>query len=336
MMGGMRNLVLALLLAIPLPPSSFIYENPAADQAIRRAMSATYNLDLIEARRAARSLQTSHPDHPVGFVLEAETYWWEAQIDPTRDDIEDQFFKIQEKAISIGEKALKDKKYPAVEIQGYLASAWGSKARFRLTQSGLGPRTVMDGRTAHNYADEVYRADPKYTDILVGIGAYNYFTGRIPAILKPFAFLLGASGDPVLGLQQLRTAAEKGRYARTEAKIVLFTALMKDGAYADSFKVLQGMMSEYPANHALYAWVTEWYLEQGKKTDGIAYFEKLQTDKLPSSIKLAQYALFQKAILQAENDRNAEALATLKRVRTLGTPEPALSRTVAAMEKALK
>ena len=335
-MSRMRTLILSVLLATPVPAASFIYQDPAADQAIRRSMSATYNLDLADARRAARILQGTHPDHPVGFVLEAETYWWEAQIDPTRDDIENQFFTIQDKAISIGEKALKAKKYPDVEIRAYLASAWGSKARFRLTQNGVGLKTVMDGRTAHNYADEVYKADATYTDILVGIGAYNYFTGRIPAILKPFAFLLGASGDPVLGLQQMRTAAEKGRYARTEAKIVLFTALMKDGAYSDSFKVLQGLMSDYPANHALYAWVTEWYLDQGKKAEGIAYFEKFQADKLPSSTKLAQYALFQKAILQAENDKNADALATLKRVRMLGVPEAALGRTVAAMEKALK
>ena len=332
----MVTLLLALVLAAPAAAPSFIYEDPAADQAIRRAMSATYNLDLADARRVARSLQGTHPDHPVGFLLEAETYWWEAQIDPMRDDIETQFFAIQDKTISIGEKALKGKKYPAVEIQAYLASAWGSKARFRLTQSGVGYRTVMDGRAAHNYAEEVFKADPKYTDILVGIGAYNYFTGKVPAILRPLAFLLGASGDPVLGLQQLRTAAEKGRYGRTEAKIVLFTALMKDEAYADSLKVVQGLMSEYPANHALYAWVTEWYLDQGKKTDGIAYFEKFHADKLPVSRKLAQYALFQKAILQAENDKNADALATLRRVRGLGTPEPALSRTVAAMEKALK
>jgi hypothetical protein len=332
----MLTLLLTLLLGSPVPGASFIYEDPTADQAIRRAMNATYNLDLAEARRAARSLQGTHPDHPVGFLLEAETYWWESQIDPTRDDIEKQFFTIQDKTIAIGEKALKAKKYPTIEIQAYLASAWGSKARFRLTQSGVGYRTVMDGKTAHNYAEEVYKADPKYTDILVGIGAYNYFTGRIPAILKPLAFLLGASGDPVLGLQQLRTAAEKGRYARTEAKIVLFTALMKDGAYADSFKVLQGLMSDYPANHALYAWVTEWYLDQGKKADGVAYFEKLQADKLATSTKLAQYALFQKAILQAENDKNADALATLRRVRGLDVPEAALLRSVAAMEKALK
>jgi hypothetical protein len=336
MMSRMRSLFLAVLLATPAPAPSFIYEDPAADQAIRRAMGSTYHLDLAEGRRAARTLEETHPDHPVGFVLEAATYWWEAQMDPTRDDIKKQFFTIQDKAISIGDKALTAKKYPTVEIQAYLTSAWGSKARFRLTQSGVGLKTVLDGRTAHNYAAKVYTADPNYTDILVNIGAYNYFTGKIPGILKPFAFLLGAKGDAVLGLQQMRTAAEKGRYARTEAKTVLFFALMKDGAYADSFKVLQGLMSEYPANHVLYGWVAEWYRGQEKKTDGIAYFEKLQADKLPLSTTLAQYALYQKAILQAENDKKADALATLKRVWTLGTPEAALSRSGTAMEKKLK
>jgi hypothetical protein len=341
MMSAMRiptTLLLALVLAagvIAAPATSFIYEDPAADQAIRRTMHATYSLDLPEARRLARGLQRTHSDHPVGYVLDAETYWWEAQADPTRKEIENQFFAAQEKAVEVGEKALNAKKYPTVEVQSYLASAWGSKARFRLTQHGVGWSTVRDGMRAHGYAEEVFKADPKYTDILVGIGAYNYFTGKLPSILKPFAFLLGARGDAALGLQQIRTAMEKGRYARTEAKIVLFTALMKDAAYADSLKVLQGLMTDYPANYALYPWVTQWYLEQEKITDGIAYFEKLNADKLPSSVKLAQYALFQKAVLQAQNDKTADAKATLRRLRTLGNADAALSRSVVAMEKDL-
>ena len=80
------------------------------------------------------------------------------------------------------------------EIKAYLASAWGSKARFRLTQDGVGWSTVRDGMHAHGYAEEVYKAAPNYTDILVGIGAYNYFTGKIPTVLKPFAVLFGARG----------------------------------------------------------------------------------------------------------------------------------------------
>ena len=331
----MQTTLLALVLATAAQSQTFIYQNPAADQAIRRTLQATYSLDLEEARRAARELQRTHADHPVGFLLEGETYWWQAQTDPTNGKIKDQFFNTQEKAIDVAESALKTKKYPALEIQAYLASAWGSKARFRLTQDGIGWSTVNDGRHAKNYALDVFKADPKYTDILVGVGAYNYFSGKVPAILKPLAWLLGAAGDAELGLKQLRTAIEQGRYARTEAKIVLFTALMKDGAFADSFKILQGLMTDYPANYALYPWATQWYLEQSKSADGIAYFEKLHTEKLPSSPKLAQYALFQKAFLQAESNRVADARATLRRLRTLGAPDAGLARSVTEMEKDL-
>jgi tetratricopeptide (TPR) repeat protein len=330
----MLKTLLALMLALPAP-TPFIYEDPAADQAIRHTSQATYNLDLVEARKTARGLQKSHPDHPVGFLMDAETYWWEAQTDPTREEIEDEYFRLQEKTIEIGEKALKAKKYPVVEIQAYLASAWGSKARFRLTQHGVGYHTVMDGRNAHNYAEKVYQADPNYTDILVGIGAYNYFTGKVPSILKPFMWIFGANGDATLGLKQIRTTIEKGRYAKTEARIVLFTALMKDGAYDESLKVLRGLMSDYPENYALYPWATEWHIDQGKKVEGVEYFEKLHAEKLRTSPKLAQRALYEKAILQKANGKPADARATLSRIRMITTPDAALGRNIAAFEKKL-
>jgi hypothetical protein len=195
---------------------------------------------------------------------------------------------------------------------------------------------VLDGRNAHKYAHEVYKADPNYIDILVGIGAFNYFTGNIPGVLKPFAWLFGARGDPDLGLKQIRTVIEKGRYARTEARIVLFMALMKDGAHEESFQVLEGLMTDYPQNYALYPWATEWYRDQSKTRDGIEYFERLHSEKLPSSPKLAQYALFEKAVLEKDDGRSAAARATLNRLRAIATPDPALSRTIASFETKLK
>jgi hypothetical protein len=332
----MLKLVLALLLTAPAQNPAFIYQDPTADQTIRKAMQATYSLELVEARRNARALQKSHPDHPVGFVLDAETYWWEAQSDPSRTEIEEEYFKVQDKSVDIGEKALKAKKYPETEIKAYLASAWGSKARFRLTQHGVGWGTVRDGQRAHGYAEEVFKADPNYTDILVGIGAYNYFTGKVPGILKPFMILFGARGNAPLGLQQITTVIEKGRYAQTEARIVLFTALMKDQQYAKSFDLLKGLMNDFPNNYALYPWVTQWYRDQEKFTDGVDYFEKFAVQKQPTSIKLAQYALYEKAVLQSEARKKPEARTTLTRLKALGAVDPALTRTIAAFEKKIK
>jgi hypothetical protein len=331
----MLRLSLALVL-LTQTTTSYIYQDPAADQAIRHAMNATYNLELVEARKTARSLQRIFPDHPVGFLLDAETYWWEAQVDPTRKDIEEEFFRVQEKTVELGEKALKARKYPEVEIRAYLASAWGSKARFKLTQNGVGWGTVRDGMRAHGYAEDVYKAAPDYTDILVGIGAYNYFTGKVPKVLVPFMILFRAHGNATLGLQQIRTVIEKGRYAQTEARIVLFTALMKDGQYDKSFDVVKGLMADYPGNHALYSWVTEWHQDQEKYAAGIDFFEKLAAQKQPTSVKLAQYALYEKAVLQNLQGRPADSRATLARLKGLAVPEPALDRTIRSFESKLK
>src|SRR5688572_14440557 len=169
----MVTLLLVSLLAAAVGP--FMYEDPAADQAIRQTLQATYNLNLAEARRMARSLQTRFPDHPVGFLMDAETYWWEAQTDPGNKAIERSYETAQKLAVEKGEGALQAARYPEVEINAYLASAYGSKARFQLTQHGAGFGTVRTGMRAHGYAEKVYKADPNYVDILVGIGAYNYF-----------------------------------------------------------------------------------------------------------------------------------------------------------------
>ena len=128
---------------------------------------------------------------------------------------------------------------------------------------------------------------------------------------------------------------EKGRYAKTEARIVLFTALMKDGAYDESLKVLKGLMSDYPENYALYPWATEWHIDQGKKAEGVEYFEKLHAEKLRTSPKLAQRALYEKAILQKAIGKPADARATLSRIRMITTPDAALARNIAAFEKKL-
>ena len=67
-----------------------------------------------------------------------------------------------------------------------------------------------------------------YYDIYVGIGAFNYFTGALPAVIKPFAWLIGARGNRDVGIDQLKTAMTRARYSQTEARIVYYTAMLQD------------------------------------------------------------------------------------------------------------
>src|SRR6185436_6455965 len=137
--------------------------------------------------------------------------------------------------------------------------------------------------------------DKNYYDIYVGLGAFNFFSGSLPAMIKPFAFLIGARGDRDLGLQQLHTAMEKARYSRVEARIVYYTAMLSDKQYNVAFPVLEKLIADYPDNFALYTWVTEWFRQQRRNLDGAEYFERVYEREIKRSPAMARYALFEKA-----------------------------------------
>src|SRR5262245_16454556 len=118
----MLNAFFALILAV----NGALYEDTAADRLIRQAVESSYSLRLGAARTAAQALQTQFPDHPAGYTIMAETYWWEAQTDPGNSSIENTYYKAQDLAVQKAEAALKVNKYSKPELLAYLASAHGS------------------------------------------------------------------------------------------------------------------------------------------------------------------------------------------------------------------
>src|SRR5262249_42585148 len=172
--------------------SNALYDDPVADRLTRTAMEATYHLRLSDARAAALELQQRYPDHPAGFLITAETYWWEAQTDPDNPKIENAYYRAQQLAQDKAEAAVKARKYSQPEVLAYLASAHGSYARFEVTQKSSFYHAMRAGMRAHKYAEQVYALDKNYYDIYVGLGAFNYFAGTLRSVIRRFAWLLGA------------------------------------------------------------------------------------------------------------------------------------------------
>jgi hypothetical protein len=325
--------MVGLVLTLFLAAGNALYDDPAADRLIRTAMDATYHLRLTEARTAANQLQQRYPDHPAGFLIMAETYWWEAQQDPGNEKIEEAYYKVQQLAEDKADAAVKAGKYSKPEVVAYLASAHGSYARFQVTQKEAFFSAMRAGMRAHKYAEQVYALDNSYYDIYVGLGAFNYFAGTLPSVIKPFAWLLGARGNKDLGVQQLETAMHKARYSRTEARIVYYTALLSNKEYAAAFPILEKLVADHPENFVLYVWVTEWFRQQSKNLEGAEYFERVYAKQLPRSATMAKYALLEKAILQVAHNRNADAIQTLQRIKQMPGSDPLLSAKVQALEK---
>jgi hypothetical protein len=324
--------MIVLILTILLAGSNALYDDPVADRLVRIAEESSYMLHLDDARAAARELQQRYPDHPAGFVIMAETYWWDAQADPHNSKTENAYYKAQELAQDKAELALKAGKYSKVELLSCLASAHASYARFEVTQKGSYYHALRAGLRAHKYAEQVYALDLNYYDIYVGLGAFNYFAGTLPSMIKPFAWLFGAHGDKDTGVKQLETAMEKARYSRTEARIVYYSALLSNKEYATAFPILEKLIVDYPDNFVLYEWATDWYREQRRNLDGADYFERMYQKQVSRSPKMAGYALLEKVGLQLAQNRKNEALQTLQRLKGITISDLLLSTKIQNLE----
>jgi hypothetical protein len=323
--------IFAVLLA-----QTFLYNEPAADELIRAAMHANYELNFDESGELTRRLQTMYPDHPVGYLLEAERYWWEAQADPGNKAIEKAYYAAQKFAVEKGLDALKQNKYARTETLSYMGSSYGSLARFQLTRKNAYYSALRAGMKAVRYVQQVYQIDPNYYDVYAGLGAYNYFTAVLPAVIKPFAFLIGVRGQKELGLEQLRIAMDKSRHSRTEAKIIYYAVLLEEKRYPEALRLLEEFTVEFPDNFVFYDWISSWFEMQHRSAEGIPFFDSLARNQLQRSPLQAQHALLKEASLQHILGRDADARQTLLRLRSIPAADRLIQEQVAAVEKALR
>jgi hypothetical protein len=314
----------------------FIHDDPKADHWIRAAMEANYNLRLDESQSYTQALKANYPDHPVGYLLSAERYWWQSQTDPANKQVERDYYAAQEAAVEKAQKALIQGKYAKTELLSYLASSYGSLTRFQVTRKSAYFSAMRAGVKAVRFANEVHQIDPNYYDVYLGLGAYNYFSATLPSVIRPFAYLIGVRGQKELGLEQVRTAMEKSRYSQTEAKIVYYGILLEEKRYADAFQVLEPFLNDFPSNFVFYDWIADWFERQWKFDDGSQYFESLSSRQNQTSSLLAKHALLTEAGLQHTGKQDTLARQTLSRVRALSGSDALIDSELVRLEKAIK
>lgn len=264
------------LLAATAPQSkSYLYDDSRADALIRHGLKAAYNLEYSVANQDWDELIKLYPEHPAGFVYKAALVWWQALEDRQNKSLKAQYDILTKTAIEKGlawiQKNPRDKMALA-----YLASAYGNAARFDVTITHSYLSALRNGKKGHKYIEMAHQLDKDFYDAYIGIGSYNYFTGALPAVIKPFAWLLGARGDKNEGLRQLLMAAEKGEYAQTEAKIVLLSVYITEKRWDDYQRQLESLVEEYPLNHVLYMWSANHYNGMRRWDAGIAEFTRIE------------------------------------------------------------
>lgn len=233
----MRVLPLLLLSAPAFPH--------ALDKEAAAVIDLFYNLEFEKAMAAAEALSRRHPDHPIGpFYRSIVFYQRFLSEDPRRQETLDAFER--ESAAAVAAAEILERFRPAEGLY-FLGAAKGFRARVLAAQRKY-LRAIPEALSAVRHLEKAVAIEPEFTDAYLGLGMYHYFTARLPAGAKPFAYLVGVRGSREKGLDYLRRAASGPGPARWEALSMLSAVHTLESDWEQADAILKELMERYPRN----------------------------------------------------------------------------------------
>lgn len=255
--------------------STQIYDSNLENR-IRRGIDYIYNIQFDSAEVVFKRIMLDYPQNPVGRFFLAMIDWWKIAIDPDNESLDELFFEKLEDVIYHCDQILKEdeKNLDAIFFKG---GAIGFRGRLRaLRDSWI--KAADDGREALPLLKLAWSIDSTNYDILFGMGIYNYFAEVIPneyPYIKPLMIFF-PKGNKTLGIQQLKLAAEKAKYASTEAKYFLLTLyyhyeedLYQAQLYASDLHKL------YPMNPIFHRYLGRTYVRYGDYESASKVFKEV-------------------------------------------------------------
>src|SRR5215475_6163815 len=205
---------------LPLPPGV-----PAILQQI-------YSGHSDQAIPQAQALERDQPQHPLGYMLEAEARWWQiwcfaaeykyGMTLPRHKDKQasDQgYLELTSKAESLATKSLAE--HEGAEMHFYAGMAEAQAARM-YSLRGENRATARLGVRAREHLLRAQTLDPSLADANLGLGLYNYYVDTLSAVARVLRFFMGIpGGTKEEGVRQLRQAMDHGQLTAASARFYL-------------------------------------------------------------------------------------------------------------------
>jgi tetratricopeptide (TPR) repeat protein len=272
------------LLTIISFPILLIYSNALAqwlpdsfaDYYTRRGVDFIYGMQFDSARSEFQKLIKINPSHPSGYFFIAMVEWWKILINPDDKSSDERFYSLLANVISICDKRLEANPNDVTGLF-FKGGAIGFRGRLRVHREQW-LHAANDGRLAIPIVHQAYKLEPDNIDVLLGMGIYNYYRDVIPnkyPIVKPFVILF-PPGDKMLGIQQLKQAADQAKYANIEATYFLIQLLLNyEKQYSQALPLALKIFKKYPNNPIFHRYVGRLHVALGRWEDVQKVFSEI-------------------------------------------------------------
>lgn len=277
--GGLVCLFLVIPLVIPARASELAV--PPETAAI---LDKIYSFDLEGAVEDAKRMEEQRPNHPLGYLLEAEALWWRiwctsAEFKYGMNDArrrpklkEDQrYFDLSAKALSLAEAQLKQNE--SAGMQFYAGMAEASAARLYGLR-GENRNTARSGVRGREHLLRAKALDPDLADADMGLGLYNYYVDTLSSLARILRFFMGIpGGSKQEGVRLLEQAAAQGVLTSNIARFYLALNLHRyDQQYEKALGVLAPLVEKYPANPLFQLARGDLYAKVGRKQQALVCY----------------------------------------------------------------
>jgi len=258
----MKNFLCPLWLFI----ASALLPAPARAEKLHLPPEATQGLEKLYGGEPDAAIERFHqiqkhqPDHPLGYLLEANARWWKIYCEAcelkwntidawhrARQPDDDAYLRLADKAVQLAEARIE--KDDLAEMHFYAGTGWLLRARL------LGLRddrrgTARAGVKARAHLRRALELDPGLADANTGLGLYNYYADTLSAMAKALRFFMGIpGGNKREGIRQLEIAMSKGELTAAEARFYLAKNLRNyDHQYERAAALLEPLVAKHPQN----------------------------------------------------------------------------------------
>jgi tetratricopeptide (TPR) repeat protein len=232
--------LLSLLLFSNQASSQVSMDSEEVDRIIFQGMEYVHQDETFKAVDEFKKLIELFPNDPIGYFYVSATL--QTMMDDFRNySYLDEFNKYMNLAIEKGEEREKRGNLTAYDCL-YLGGAVGYRGINKaLTGDWFGG--FVDGLKGKGYLEKASELNPELYDVYYGLGTYHFWKSLKSKI---FWWLPFVKDNRQMGIDMIKLAIEKGKFAAEDAKYALVRIYVENKEYENAFAMIEKLMKSQP------------------------------------------------------------------------------------------